>query len=375
MSRNDYTYVDTIEALEELATALDSASWHALDTESNSGFAYAERLCLLQLNVADRLWLVDLVALEGPSPMELLRGVLESPEVTTCLHGGEFDVGCFKRDYDLSLRGVWDSQQAASFLGFERTGYAAVVEAVSGVALAKAFTQHDWARRPLAEGVLDYAVDDVRYLPAVWEELTERVAAADLEEEVAIQNLAVEGSIWDGGFKPAGFWKVKGVGNLPETALPLMAELWRWRDEVARERDTAPGRTLNNRTMLAISRRPPRSRRDLRRLGLPGRLMAQGTELLELAERVRRSPPEVPKRPRRPQESHLPGKVVRHREDRLKQWRTAEANRRGVPLQAVLPTRALDHLKKHGPEELDSVPQLGPKRIRMYGKRLIELLE
>ncbi len=371
-----FTYVETSAELARLARILEAEPWHALDTESNSGFVYEERLCLLQLNVGGRLWLVDLVALERPEPLAPLRAALESRDRTTYLHGGEFDVGCLKRDFGIGLQGVWDSQQAASFVGLEKTGYAAVVEQFCGVELAKAYTQYDWGRRPLEAKVLAYAIDDVRYLPEVCAALRERVAATDLEEELAIANRVVEEATWDGGFRPDGFWKIKGAGALPPSKLPFLAALWQWRDEVARAENRPPGRTLNNRLLLALSSRPPRNRGALRQAGVRGRLASRSGELLALLDRVRREPPEVPPRPR--QESApgaADGRQARRREERLKKWRSAEATRRGVPLQVVLPSRALDHLKRNGAGDLEQVPQLGPKRIGMYGDKLRELVE
>ena len=165
MHSNDFTWVTDRGGVLELASSLAGSSWHALDSESNSGFVYRERLCLLQLNVDGRLWLVDLLALEGGErALELLRSALESPDVTTFVHGGEFDVGCLKRDYGIALQGLWDSQQAASFLGWEKTGYGALVERICGVGLPKAYAHYDWGKRPLDDGPLLYALNDVSYL-------------------------------------------------------------------------------------------------------------------------------------------------------------------------------------------------------------------
>ena len=374
MSAQEFTTVDDAASLDSLAAALESSAWHGLDTESNSGFAYAERLCVLQMHVDRRLWLVDLVALEGRLLIERIRPSLESSERVTCLHGGEFDVGCLKRDYDIQLAGVWDTQQAASFLGWPQTGYAAVVEKVTGVQLRKAYTQHDWARRPLTEEVLDYALDDVRYLPAIYDRLRELIVEADLEEELAIAHRAVEESVWTGGFRPDGFWKVKGVGNLRPDQLPSLVAMWSWRDEIARKVDRPPGRVLNNRALLALASRPPRNRRELRRAGLPGRIRGRAEELLGVLEEARRHPPEVPPKPGVRPRGQLGGNS-RRRETRLSSWRAEEAARRGVPLQVVLPSKALAHLKRHGPSDLQSVPQLGEKRIRRYGEQLRQLLE
>jgi hypothetical protein len=42
-------------------------------------------------------------------------------------------------------------------------------------------------------------------------------------------------------------------------------------------------------------------------------------------------------------------------------------------MQVVLPVAALRHLQLHGAGDLESVPQLGEKRIRRYGDKLAEL--
>ncbi len=361
--------------LDELAAALERAPRHALDSESNSGFAYRERLCLLQLNVGGELWLVDLpalpVAADGTShALDRLRPVLESPERRTILHGGEFDVGCLKRDYGLALRGVWDTQQAARLLGWQKTGYAALVEKLCGVALAKGFSPYDWARRPLPERALAYALDDVRYLPRVQQEIATAIAAADLEEELAIANATVETAEWSGGFDPAALWRLKGAGGLPRPALAVLTVLLAWRDRLGKHLDLPPGRVINHRLLLALSRTPPADEAGLRRAGLRGRRLARhGRELLEVLRSARRDPPPIPEPPAR---ERLPP-AVRHRRDRLKEWRRQEAARRGLPEQTVLPAAALEHLARHGAGDLAAVPQLGAKRARLYGAQLAEL--
>jgi ribonuclease D len=67
------------------------------------------------------------------------------------------------------------------------------------------------------------------------------------------------------------------------------------------------------------------------------------------------------------------------REQRLKVWRREEAERRTkadgrtVPLQLVLPARALEHLTLEGAADLAAVPQLGARRMARYGDALLRL--
>ena len=357
------------DALAELARELDAAPAHAFDSESNSGFAYRERLCLLQFNVAGSLWLVDLLALPGgQNAIDPLRRSLESSDVTTWLHGGEFDVGSMKRDYDLALGGVWDTQQAASFLGWEKTGYGAVVERVCGTALEKAYAHYDWGRRPIDERALHYALDDVRYLPEVARALEREVAAAGLAGEVAVANEAVMQATWSSPAGTSNLWRIKGVHKLDPERLPLLTALWEWREGEARRRDLPAGRMLHPEALLAIARRHVRSIRELRRL-LRGRNAAYAEEIFAVLQRAEKKPPRVPRRAR----GERPTVGQQRRLKRLKDWRRAEAERRGVPQPVVLPPTALQHLARHGAAELDSVPQLGDKRIQLYGSKLREL--
>lgn len=372
MSSRDFTWVRDEKGLSALAAALDDAPAHTLDLEANSGFAYDEFLCLMQWNVGGRLWVVDLVALrEQDLGIEPLRPALEDPDRRTYIHGGEFDVGCLKRDYDLAVQGIWDSQQAASLLGWEKTGYGALVEKICGVSLPKEYAHYDWSRRPVPPEPLQYALDDVVYLPKVCEALEDHVAEADIVEEVALANQAVEEAEWTGGFEADAIWKVKGAGRLEKKDLPRLLALHRWRDEVARSQNRPPGRVLNNKALLALSRGLPRSEKELRRFGLRGRVLAQhGREILETVRRAEENPPAVPP----PPESRRPTNQERNREQRLRKWRRKEAARRGVPEQLVLPTRALLHLKRHGSGSMDDAPQLGAKRIRVYGEALEKAL-
>lgn len=370
--RPTHRWIDDKAGLEDLRRVLERRRSLALDSESNSGFVYQEKLCLLQINDGRDVWLLDLLALPGGKrALELLRPILEDAEYEIQLHGGEFDVGCLKRDYEIALRGVWDSQQASSFLGWKKTGYGAVVEQVCGVSLPKAHTRHDWSRRPVTGPELQYAIHDVRYLPDVVVGLKSEVRAADLEEEVSIACAAVEKATWNGGFKPESLWAIKGVRQLAAGEHEILMALYGWRELVARELDMPAGRTLNNELLLALARSAPSRVEDLKRLGVPKRVTGRwASDLLGIIAAAQATPPELPPQPqRRPLD-----RQIQKRGDRLKKWRREEAARREVPMQVVLPVAALKHLQQQGAGDLGSVPQLGAKRIRLYGDTLVQLI-
>jgi len=372
----DFTWIDRPEQLAEVAAVLDTAPWIALDTESNSMFVYRERMCLLQLNAGGRLFALDTLALTGPpgdgpsTALEALRPALERTDRILYLHGGEYDCAVLRRDFAIRLGGVWDSQQAAQLLGWERTGYGASVETVCGVILDKAYTQYDWGIRPLDPNALIYALDDVVHLPKVGEHLHELIKLADLEEEMSIACHAVIDAPWGGGFDPGGFWRIKGVRELPSHCLGVLAALWTWRDGVARVQDRPPGRILNGEALLAVARSAPTNFQLLKRTGMKGWILSEhGEELVELIKVARTDPPALPPRPKHREVT----KEEEDRETRMKDWRRVEAQQRNVPLMVVLPAKALEYLKQHGAGQLEAAPQLGPKRLARYGDKLRDL--
>ena len=368
-----FSWIADRESLTGLARRLGSLSEIALDSEANSGFVYQERLCLLQVSDGNEVWLIDLLALPNDNlALEPLRALLEDPDVRICLHGGEFDVGCLKRDYGIAVRGVWDSQRAASFLGWEKTGYGSVVGRVCGIDLPKEHAHRNWGIRPIESAALSYAVNDVYYLLEVGRQLRSEVIGADLVEEVELACRAVEAATWNGGYSPDGVWSLKGAGQLSIESRPLLFALYAWRDGLARRLDLPPGRALNSQLLIALCRNPPRRESELRRLGVPRRVLSRhAAELLEVIAEARRAPPVLPPRPTRKSFD----RQAQERGERLKSWRREEAERRGVPLQVVLPVSAMKHLQSHGCKVLEEVPQLGEKRIRLYGDELRRLCE
>ena len=360
--------------LDDVAAALAAAPWVALDSESNSMFVYCEQVCLLQINAGGAFFVIDPIALgvvAGQTPADVLaplKAGLERHDRPLFLHGGEYDVACLRRDFGIALGGVWDTQQAASLLGWPRTGYGSLVEALAGVVLGKAWATYDWATRPLAEAALAYAIDDVVYLPAIAQTLQAAVNAADIDDEVNEANAVVAASAWNGGFDPQGVWRLRDIDGLSADALKVLARLYAWRDAAAAAENLPPGRMVNNEVLLLIARHRPTSMGELKKARLKSFVIdGHGAALLDAMAQAKGDPPVE-----RPEVTAL-SSAGQACEQRLKTWRREEAERRTkscertVPLQLVLPARAIDHLKVHGASDLAAVPQLGKRRATLYG--------
>ncbi len=373
VSHPSYQWIRSSAELAELEPAAAAAEWIALDTESNSMFVYRERVCLIQLSLAGTLYLIDPFLLDaGTDGLAPLAAAIANPEQPLYLHGGEYDVACLKRDYGLQFGGLFDTQQAASLVGLERTGYARLVEAFCDVSLPKGHTHYNWGKRPIDDKAIRYALDDVVYLPTVVTALQAVVADADLTDEVRVACEIVSAApAHQPGYDPGRVWRLKGISSLGKGQLAVATALHRLRDELAAKADQPPARMIANPVIVNLARQAPTEADQLARCGLRGKPAARyGDRILAAIVEARANPPEVPERPIRPKK--LPD--VRDREDVLKNWRRGEAEQRGVSIQAVLPTRAIEQLAASPDQALEDIPWLGPARIARYGDTLRSLV-
>ena len=99
--------MDSPGALQDAIDAWRQADLIGIDCESNSFFAYRERLCLLQVTVGETDWVVDPIALGDE--LKAINPLLEDPELITVLHSAEYDLMLLKQDLGAELRGLFDT--------------------------------------------------------------------------------------------------------------------------------------------------------------------------------------------------------------------------------------------------------------------------
>ncbi|MGP4714706.1 MULTISPECIES: ribonuclease D [unclassified Psychrobacter] len=137
----------------------------ALDTEFIKRDTYYPRLALVQLNVGDHIYLLDAPKLQLSEFWQALTEV----DVAIWHACGE-DLGIF---YLLSgcppLTNIFDTQIALSYLtGQLQMGYQQALDEQLDMHIDKEHSQSDWLQRPLTDEQEQYAIDDVRFLPALY---------------------------------------------------------------------------------------------------------------------------------------------------------------------------------------------------------------
>lgn len=228
----------------------------ALDAERASGYKYSQRAYLIQLyRRGGGLHLIDPIAFgSDPEKFAPLNSVIQSAQVV--LHASSQDLPCL-RELGIEPRDLFDTELAGRIAGFPRVGLGALTESLLNIRLAKEHSAVDWSQRPLHHDWLLYAALDVDVLLDLKDEIVRELIAREklewaIQESTAALHAPAPSPRKDPWRRTSGIHQVKR----PEQ-LAIVRELWRVRDELARERDIAAGRLLNDRALISVAVKPP----------------------------------------------------------------------------------------------------------------------
>ena len=269
--------------LEALCDAVSGEAFYAVDTEFHTERTYWPKLALIQLAWADRVALVDPLAVD-PAPL----GRLFAGPGTAVAHAAGQDVDILQGACGSAPSSIFDTQIAAGFLGMSSPSLARLVDQVLGIVLPKTDQLSDWLHRPIPTAQLAYAAGDVEHLLAIRAEMARRLEARGrLAWAVEECGLVLPGQRRDLVLDEV-WWKVGDVRRLTGRSRGVAQEVAAWRERRAAELDRPRRSVLSDLAVLTIAQRPPRRRQDLEKLrGVDARHLAQGAaaEILEAVER------------------------------------------------------------------------------------------
>lgn len=280
-------WVNSAPALEELIDTLLGCDAYAVDTEFHRERTYWPQLALLQFG-----WRQDggmRVALVDPLAVDVggLSRLFDS-DVLAVVHAASQDLEVFDRAVGASPRRMFDTQIAAGFAGFSSPSLSTLAEKLVGVRLVKGDRLSDWIHRPLTEGQLSYAADDVAHLLDIRDELIRRLTRSErlqwAEDECASM-LAQPRGPQD---PDTAWWRIKEARSLRGKARGIAQEVAAWRERRAASQDRPVRQVLPDLAVVSVANRPPTSARDLKGMrGLEGRIPggAAGEELIEAVKR------------------------------------------------------------------------------------------
>ncbi len=257
-------YISKTEELNEFVERARRFRVIAVDTEFLREKTYHPMLCLIQVATAEEAVAIDPLAVDD---MSALADLLKDASCTKVFHACDQDLEVIHDALGVYVEPVFDTQLAAAFLGHRmQLGYGALVLEYQDVRLPKADGLTDWSKRPLDKSQLEYALDDVYYLPAIYDQMMEDLIRRDrlgwFQPEMAA--LADPSRIERDPAK--AYLHLKRSSSLTRKQLAIAREICIWRESVASRKNLPRKWVLSDDMVVEIARRCPTTLERLRRI-------------------------------------------------------------------------------------------------------------
>ena len=278
--------IATTAALEKFCAEAMTARYVTVDTEFMRENTYYPKLCLLQIASADDAVLVDPLA-DGID-LAPVFALMAAPQVLKVFHAARQDIEIFVHLSGAVPAPIFDTQIAGMACGFgDAISYDRLVKSVVGVEIDKSSRFTDWARRPLGDRQLTYALSDVTHLRLVFEALEERLRANGREPWLA-DEMTVLTDPATYVVAPEDAWRRLKLRNPKPRTLAVLRELAALRENEARRRDLPRNRVLRDEVLTEIAASVPSTPEELARARSISDNVAKGKLGQEILEAVRR---------------------------------------------------------------------------------------
>ncbi len=277
--------------LAELVDHLRAVGRFAVDTEFVSEDTFEPVLGLIQVATTERVVAIDPVALPD---LSAFWDVTIDPSIEVVMFASGEDLRICRHQAGRLPERVVDLQIAAGLVGFPYPiSLGNLLSQAMRVSVAGGETRTDWRRRPLTEAQVRYALDDVRWLLPLADQIARELAELGRTEWAEEEYRGLLRTV-EARTDPERWRRLPGLHQLNRRGLETARRLWEWRQDEARRANRPVRQLLRDDLLVAIARRQPGNRRDLEALRDFNRphLLQRSAEILQTIADAAAVPPD-----------------------------------------------------------------------------------
>ena len=244
--------------LDSAIAEISQNSHIAVDTEFYWMRTYYPELCLIQIATVNDIYLIDTIA---DLDFSALNHIFETNSIQKIIHSAPNDAPIIKRFLDCEINNIFDTQLAATFLGFQnQLSLKNLLQEILNIEMEKESQFSDWRKRPLSSNQIAYAKKDVEYLIALQKDLDAKlidIGYHDFFEEELLDICKI-------GFNNLEVIHNK-VGNIQKFSEKVQCNIIavaKWREETAQQKDIPVRFLFDNKVLYTIARIAPTSYND-----------------------------------------------------------------------------------------------------------------
>jgi ribonuclease D len=285
--------ISTTPELGDVCRRLAEHGFVAVDTEFIREQTFWPRLCVIQMAAPGIEAVIDPMA-PGIDLAPFFQ-LMADERVVKVFHAARQDLEIVWTLAKLIPHPIFDTQVAAMVCGFgESVSYVSLVKQITGINLDKTSRFTDWARRPLSEKQLAYAVADVTHLRDIYTSLKGELEASGrlswLDEEMAELTSPETYET-----RPEDAWRRLKLRVRSRKGLAVLIELAAWRERMAQAQDVPRSRVLRDEALYDIANAAPTETAQLSHLRTLSEGFSRSARAREIVDAVNRGLKREPK--------------------------------------------------------------------------------
>lgn len=251
--------ISTQSALDDAIADISQNTHIAVDTEFYWMRTYYPELCLIQIATVNDIYLID--TLTDNLDFSGLNAIFENNNIQKIIHSAPNDVPIIKRFLNCEISNIFDTQLAATFLGFQnQLSLKNLLQEMLDIEMEKESQFSDWRKRPLSTNQIAYAKKDVEFLITLQKTLEQKLNEIGYKyffEEELIEISQI-------GFNNLEVIHTK-VGNLQRFSTSTQENILKiavWRENLAQQKDLPVRFLFDNKVLYDLAHLNPRTLDD-----------------------------------------------------------------------------------------------------------------
>ena len=251
---SNFEYISDEDSLVRFCKRLKFEKEIGVDIECENNFHhYGVYISIIQISTKQNNFIIDVLKLKD---IRVLIRILEDPEINKIFHNVDFDFRILGTQFNCRPRNVFDTQQAAVFLGKTDLGLGALLSEYFNIEKHKQFQKADWTRRPINNKMLEYAVNDSYYLIRLKHILQEELKKIHKFEWLKEEFRIIELKKWE--YPKFTYQSIKGYKSLTDKERGILKELFHAREKIAKRVDRPVHFIMSNKILMELIKHPPR---------------------------------------------------------------------------------------------------------------------
>ena len=247
--------INTNKQLNDVIELISNTSQIAVDTEFYWMRTYYPELCLVQIATENEIFLIDTLK---DLDFSKLNDIFADNDIQKIIHSATNDIPIIKRFFNCEVNNIFDTQLAATFLGFQtQSSLKTLLKEILDIEIEKESQFSDWRNRPLTQKQLNYAIKDVEYLIQLKEYLQQQLIKSEYQgffEQEIIEIQKIQFNSIENIYAKIG--NIQKFGEKIQKNVILIAQ---WREMIAQEKNIPIRFIFNNKVLYALAHKNPKS--------------------------------------------------------------------------------------------------------------------